>query len=178
MATKNEDKEKKNESTEAENKVQLIGADPAAGVTLEEAQHSLAVKMGFESVDDMAEAMRTLTAGHQEWKEQQDVIKRLTSVAESGTLTQYDAEEKIPVTNTTSRPIHISVGRVANSKEVIPNISVPPLGVAYVPESLFKTHRGLIELVDTKILRVLGRHEVDKQEREHAGVLTGGAEND
>lgn len=147
------------------------------GATSDEVSR-VALALGFESVTAFADAFGKIQQGHTEWQQQQDVIKRLTSVAEGEIKTQYDDEKKIPVTNMTERPIHVAIGRVENSKEVIPNISVAPLGVAWIPESLFKSHRGLIELVDKKILRVLSDSEVEKQQREHAGVLTGGAEND
>lgn len=138
----------------------------------------VASALGFKSAADFVDTFKNLQQGHTEWQEQQDVIKRLTTVAETDTGTQYDGETKVPVTNNTARPIHIAPGRVAGSGLVIPNIKIAPEQVVWIPESLIKTHEGLKELIDKRILRVMGTHEVSRQEREHAGMLTGDSGND
>ncbi|ECJ3936011.1 hypothetical protein YT28_03275 [Salmonella enterica subsp. salamae] len=134
--------------------------------------------LGFASSDEFVNTFKALQQGHSEWQEQQDAIKRLTTVAETDTGTQYDNDNKIPVTNTTARPVHIAPGRAAGSGLVIPNITIAPSQVVWVPESLLKSHTGLTQLIDKKILRVMGAHEVSRQEHEHAGMLTGDSGND
>lgn len=150
---------------------------PAAQATADEVAR-VAAALGFTSAADFVDTFKNLQQGHNEWQEQQDVIKRLTTVAESGTLTQYDGDKKYPITNNTARPIHVAPGRVASSGMVIPTITIAPEQVAWIPETLLKTHSGLMQLIDKKILRVMGAHEVSRQEREHAGMLTGDSGND
>lgn len=165
-----------NKDKKDETKIDAATA-PAAPASADEVAR-VAAALGFKSAEDFVSTFKNLQQGHTEWQEQQDVIKRLTTVAETGTGTQYDNEKKIPVTNNTARPIHIAPGRVAGSGLVIPNIKIAPEQVVWIPESLLKTHSGLMQLIDRRVLRVMGAHEVSRQEHEHAGMLTGDSGND
>lgn len=77
---------------------------------------------------------------------------------------------KVFLTNTTEHAIHIAGSKKEGSR-LSSNIILSPLAAVEVPPAALKI-KGVIYLMDKGSLRQLAPEEVEKVEKELAGVLT------